>query len=216
MKTKTITLYAIDELSEQAKQRAHNDYLQEGFFYGWSSENRNTLTAFKDLFSIKLDRDGDYQTIQDGSNFPDLESLSGPRLLTYLWNEYGKVIFKPKQYWICNGHKNAVGLNSKHRNSNIFITPWNCSLTGYHMDNYILAPLIEYMTGKKETFHPKHKIDRVPFDKSITLESLLRECIASFNKAVQSDYEDSQSFENFIETAQSNEWTFTETGKLEN
>jgi hypothetical protein len=216
MKTITVELFTLAELSEEAKTRAYNDYLNLGFGYSWQSEANETLKAFCKLFNVSLDRDGDYKSFYNGSEFKDLANLSGPRLLSYLWNNYGKEIFKPKQYWICQGTKNCVGIGAKKRESKIFITPWNCPLSGYHMDNYILAPLIEYMTGKKENWiNGKLKIERVKFPMHTTFEDLLRDCIQEFNQAVNRDYEEAQSFEQFKETSEANEWTYTENGKFE-
>jgi hypothetical protein len=215
MKTKTINLYSFSELSKEAQQTAYNEWLNDGVFYGWHSENAQTLKAFTDLFGITLDRDGDFRTVHN--DFEDLENLSGPRLLSYLWNNYGKEIFKPKQYWICQGTKNCVGIGAKKRESKIFVTPWNCPLTGFHMDNYILAPLIEYMTSKNETWNNgKVKIERVKFNIHTTFEDLLRDCISEFKQAVERDIEDRHSFESFKEDSETNEWTYTEYGKLEN
>ena len=44
--TRTYTLYRITELSEEAKEKAYNQWLCNGYFYGWTHENRQTLDAF--------------------------------------------------------------------------------------------------------------------------------------------------------------------------
>ena len=41
--TRTYTLYQITELSEEAKEKAHNEWLYSRYFYGWTDE---TLDAF--------------------------------------------------------------------------------------------------------------------------------------------------------------------------
>jgi hypothetical protein len=208
MKTKVIELFDLSELSEEAQQKAHADYLNLGDFYHWQGENAQTLKAFTDLFNIKLDRDGDYKSIYNGSNFEDLESLSGPRLLSYLWNRYGKEIFKPKVY-----HNKGY---TKTRQSKLFTDPFNCIFTGYCMDVDIIAPIVEYMRGQKEIYKDgKLKIERVKFPKNLTFEDLLRDCIQEFNQAVNRDYEEAQSFEQFKDTSEANEWTYTENGKFE-
>lgn len=44
--TRTYTLYRITELSEEAKEKAHGEWLYNRYFYGWTYENRQTLDAF--------------------------------------------------------------------------------------------------------------------------------------------------------------------------
>lgn len=41
--TRTYTLYRITELSEEAKEKAHTEWLYNRYFYGWTHENRQTL-----------------------------------------------------------------------------------------------------------------------------------------------------------------------------
>lgn len=79
------------------------------------------------------------------SNTLSNEELSGQRLATYLWNNYRTDIYSAKYYSICNGHKGAVGVNSKSRKSKIQFESGNCPLTGYSMDNHILTPMWEFI-----------------------------------------------------------------------
>lgn len=50
--TRTYTLYRITELSEEAKEKAHNEWLCNRYFYGWTHENRQTLDTFCERFGI--------------------------------------------------------------------------------------------------------------------------------------------------------------------
>ena len=50
--TRTYTLYRITELSEEAKEKAHTEWLCNRYFYGWTHENRQTLDAFCERFGI--------------------------------------------------------------------------------------------------------------------------------------------------------------------
>lgn len=52
----TYQLYPIQELSGKAQERAHNDWLCNGYYYGWSDENRNTLDRFCESFGVKCSR----------------------------------------------------------------------------------------------------------------------------------------------------------------
>ena len=50
--TRTYTLYRITELSGEAKEKAHNEWLCNRYFYGWTHENRQTLNTFCERFGI--------------------------------------------------------------------------------------------------------------------------------------------------------------------
>lgn len=50
--TRTYTLYQITELSEEAKDKAHNEWLCNRYFYGWTDENRQTLDTFANASAL--------------------------------------------------------------------------------------------------------------------------------------------------------------------
>ena len=50
--TRTYTLYRITELSEEAKEKAHTEWLYNRYFYGWTHENRQTLNTFCERFAL--------------------------------------------------------------------------------------------------------------------------------------------------------------------
>jgi len=54
MKTKTINIYTIHELSEKAQEKAHSDYLNNGFEYFWLDESLDSVKAFCGMFGVKL------------------------------------------------------------------------------------------------------------------------------------------------------------------
>ena len=54
MKTKTISIYNIHELDERAQEKAHFDYLNNGFEYFWIDEAIESVKAFCDMFSVRL------------------------------------------------------------------------------------------------------------------------------------------------------------------
>jgi len=78
MKTKTISIYNIHELDERAQEKAHSDYLNNGFEYFWLDEWRDSLGKFCDLFGVSVvdwelrtDRRGDsyIKTDAEQANF---------------------------------------------------------------------------------------------------------------------------------------------------
>ena len=55
MREQTIKIYGIDELSEEAKEKAHEEYLTSGMFeYHWMDESIESIRAFTDLFGVKV------------------------------------------------------------------------------------------------------------------------------------------------------------------
>ena len=49
-----IELFDLNELSEQAQERAHQDYLSIGFEYHWIDESLDSVRAFAALFNANL------------------------------------------------------------------------------------------------------------------------------------------------------------------
>ena len=90
--TRTYTLYRITELSEEAKEKAYNQWLCNGYFYGWTHENRQTLDAFCERFGIvcrnwrydACNYSYDYHSRQEDC----IDGLSGWRLMAYLMNNH--------------------------------------------------------------------------------------------------------------------------------
>jgi hypothetical protein len=196
MKTKTINLYEFYELSEQAKRTAIDQCRPEYDF--WADENKDSLTKLLTLFSSKVDRYGNINSHLDDN----ILNLTGVRLATWIYNNFRNEIYKAKQYWICDGRPNCVGLNSKHRDSKVFVhNELGCNLTGFYMDNEILSPIFDFM--------------RKP-DNNSNIQDILSECVRAFEIAVEKDREFQNSDEQIIETIESNGYTFTEDGKLEN
>lgn len=205
MKTRTITVYSFDELSDKAKQNAieyfRNRNYEDGNF--WANENRQSMEKFAELFPIKV-TDWSYGGRGEGVSFRftddyNLEGMKGLRLAKYIWNNYKDNIYKPRYYSICNGIKNCVGLNSKGRYSKVQITEFGCPFTGFYMDNEILAPIFDFMRA------PSPNTD---------FKDLLNDCFNAWVKACNDDVESQNSDENIIETIEANEYEFDENGNL--
>lgn len=91
METITLNLYSIDELSDDARERAIEHYRRyvTPDTIPWADEYRDSLTAFCEEFSIELDRDGDYWRSSMDEN---VLNLSGNRLRTYIVNNYSAIL----------------------------------------------------------------------------------------------------------------------------
>lgn len=59
--SKKITAYTISELSDKAKENAHQQYMQQGFDYPWLDEGKNSIKAFCELFGVTV-KDWSYGT----------------------------------------------------------------------------------------------------------------------------------------------------------
>ena len=165
--TRTYTLYRITELSEEAKEKAHSEWLCNRYFYGWTHENRQTLDTFCERFGIvcrnwrydACNYSYDYRSRQEDC----IDGLNGWRLAAYLMNNHWNDLYTPKYFW----------KGTKGRKSRIFVDAC-CPLTGYYIDNRILDPIYQFLKSPTE---------------NITFDSLMNECLDSFFRACRDDME---------------------------
>lgn len=195
---KTIEVYSIKELPEKVQWEIYNKWL-ENVDYAWDNDNRKTLEAFEEIFPVKV-KNWRYGGYYDYIDFemtcdPEIEELSGIRLLKYIYNNYYDDLFKGKYYSISkyiNGKYQYKSRRSKVIKEN------SCVLTGYYIDDYILKPVYDFL--------------RKPDNK--TFYDLMKECLESWLSACTNDYEYCTSFEYFLEEAEDNEYTYTIDGKM--
>lgn len=205
MRTIRTKVYKFKELSKKAQSAAIENYRNKNqdwigdFEYDDAGE---TLKEFCKLFNINY-RNIDYLEPYRNQYSVELEDnileLTGQRLATYVYNHYRYDIYGAKQYWICEGHKNCIGANAKHRDSKIFL--WNehaCPLTGMYYDSEILKPLFNFM--------------RKPGNEDF--EELLGDCINALCKSVQQAIKFRNSDEAIREDLEANEDEFLKDGGL--
>ena len=208
VKVLKINLYSFDQLSDGAKQTAIENYRNERSDYFWQDENRNSIKKFAELFNITL-KEYFYGDRGEGVSFVssysgEVEELTGVRLATWLYNNIGNNIFKPKYY--------NVDLNKtvKHNRvkcvyfkstGNTFVGYYSaitkqtsCPLTGYCMDDDILQPIYEFL--KKP-------------NNNTNLLDLLESCFDAWVKAGNADIDYQNSDEFIIEEITNNELLFT-------
>ena len=208
METRTITVYNISELSEDAIDNAYNAYCQDDNYF-WSSENEETLKAFCAIFPVNA-KDWEYgyraYVNYEFAEEPELADLSGIRLLKYLVNNYWHDLYSPEYRGNIENstvkhkrvkHKDlSNGKTFSSYNSGVFFTFGG--LTGFHMDYAILKPIADFMKKPDGT----------------TFQQLLYECLQEWVFACQKDYEYAYSKEAFMENSESNKWTYDENGNL--
>lgn len=199
MQTKTINIYTINELSEEAKEKAYYNWLQD-FYYSWDKENTDTLNAFARIFPVEINR---YE-YDDSSSYIDFDmtcddniaDLSGVRLLKYIYNNYYHDIFKGKFFskskWV-DGK-----FTYKHRYSKV-IKDNSCTLTGYCMDLEILNPIYKFLQKPKD---------------NITFADLMENCLDCWVNACQHDYKYCSSLEGFIDEVGGGDYEYLEDGEV--
>lgn len=196
MKTVSIELYKFDELSDESKEIAVNEYLSAGDFYHWGSDNEATLKAFENLFPVTATNwEYSYQNVinytLDPVDYDEVWEFTGIRLQKWLVNNYWHDLFKPKFiYKVLDGKS-----KSKHSKCQ-----WDncCVLTGYCVDDDILKPIYDFLKTPDNS----------------TLEDLLYDCLQSWIFACNQEYEACQEFDYVAENLEINEYDFTVDGKF--
>jgi len=206
MKTIEIKIYSFSELSEDAKEKAINNYRNSDYDNFYAEELTDSVKAFLELFNIEIYNR--YSHFKLSNIDASILELQGIRLYKWLINNYYSDLFKPKyiksinreiysRALICKvktGHKGNkyTQIYSKLNVSN------DCILTGVCYDNDILKPIYDFLSRP---------------DKSTTYEDLMQDVENAVTKAYQ-DIEDwINSDEYIIENIESNDYEFTEDGK---
>lgn len=190
-------VYSIDELSENAREKAYYSWLRD-FDYPWADDNRATLDKFENIFPIKV-KNWEYG-YRKYINFEmtcddEIAELSGIRLLKYIYNNYYDFLYKGRYYSIRHCDENGK-YSFKYKYSKV-IKDNSCPLTGYYMDDEILEPIYKFLKNPSP---------------SITFENLMYKCLDNWLYACDKDYEYCTSMEYFIEESRDNGWEYFEDG----
>jgi hypothetical protein len=208
MRTKTINIYSFDELSEEAKEKAIEDYRSNGFDYFWGDDNENTLKEFEDIFPISVGRweYGYHNFINFEMTCDDeISELKGIRLLKYLYNNYESILFQGEFKNTIENRIKHPRIKSKKLSNGKWFNSYHsaifksncCVLTGYCLDDNILEPIYQFLKNPKD---------------NINFEDLMKDCLESWIQACRNDYEYQQSNEYISEHLEANEYEFDEEG----
>ena len=225
MKEITIKLYTFDELSDEAKKRAHNTFLSTGDYWGASGDATATIKKVEELFGVKLsDWEVDsynprYPTVtfQDSRWNDDALYLKGNRARAYLWNNFGKVLLTGRYYSKWHG--------TKYAHSRLFfdrVYDGTCPLKGVCFDCDALDPMAYFCFGVEWSEELKKRVpsardeNALRRDNATTVEGVIRDCVYSLFKAFNEDCEASESMDYFAELCEVNGWTFEEDGTMRN
>ena len=213
MKTVEIKLYKFSELSEEAKDRAIEEWRNGNSFepVPYQSEIEDTLNKFCNIFCIdysEIDYEEPHRNNYKVLLSKNVLALSGVRLMAFLWNNYKNDLYKGKYYSV-ESEKRLIHprIKSEKLNNGSYFNAYysriqlqnSCVLTGVCYDDDILTPIYEVLDGK-----------RLNND----LETVLNDCIYSLCHSVSSEIEYYNTDEAIIETIEANEYDFTEDGKI--
>ena len=115
MRTIITNLYTFNELSDEAKEKAIENYRYSDFEFAWQREMIDTINAIAENMNCKAEWHS-YDGITYNVSFyshetEDIENLSGKRAWAYIWNNYLYPNREYKTYWKdkiihCDGRKN--------------------------------------------------------------------------------------------------------------
>ena len=224
MRTAKVKVYSFDELSDEAKARAHADWLSRGHEHFWAGDARDTMKAFEEEFGVTI-RNWRYDS--SGYNF-DLDlsgisdevlQLSGNRARSWIWNNHGDILLEPTtHYYEINDGKryNVVGPHSRKYRSKVFYTrvyDGTCPLTGVCFDCDALDPIAYFAFGVEWSDKERKRVAgnrKLSIDNATTVEDILRDCVDSLFYALQRDCESQESIEYFADHCAANNYEFTE------
>lgn len=203
--TKSYNVYKFDELTEEAKEKAIQDY-RENMDFSWQNEMVDTIRAIADAINCTYNYysyDGiSYSVSFEAYDFDD--SLEGKRAWAFIENNFIEPNAKAKTYWLnkaiyCDGRKNW------RRNSKIWRTIDNCPFTGYIADCCFSETWKEW----KNNFSIGDK-----FHRGSTVKDFIEILESRLSKEWTEDNEYQYSDTGIIEVISCNDWEFLEDGTI--
>jgi len=211
------TVYNFSELSEEAKKFAIKKYRDKQEFYWIYEDAHESIKVFNEIFDTKENYD-DWLDISTSMINDNILLLSGVRLQTYIWNNYGAKLWKrkylnhgelsenPKQY---HRMRKQSQITSNCANKGLWRVSYYsnvqrdnyCVLTGVCYDNDLLWPIYRFMKTPQ-------------LNASTNFEDLIKECSESLRSSLKNEEEAMQTDDYIIEQIEANEYEFTEYGKL--
>lgn len=209
MKTIRTKVYQFNELTEQAKQQAINDYRNAGidtdFIY---DDAHNTVKEFNDLFGTKEDSRS-WLDINTGHIDDNIMNLKGLRLRTYIINNFGHKLYKGKYFSLWSKTEKSYKHYKdgypvlKSRYSKVLFDNC-CVLTGVCYDDSILQPVYDFIENYK---------GKADYYSYMDFETLMNDCISELEKDIESEVEDMNGDEYITEQLENNEQDYTKNGE---
>lgn len=229
MRKANVDVFSFDELSEEAKERAHRDWVDNGLPYCWADEARKVIEAFEKEFNVTVRNwhysSWDYDFSLDTSRIDDdVLELKGNRARSWFWNNHPNILLSPTVRYFTrdrNGKRiEAVGIDSKKFVSKVSTTrvyDGTCPWTGWCFDCDAIDPIAYFCFGVEWSEKERKRVPscrKLAIDNDNTVDSLLREGLCSLFYSLKKDCEYQESMEAFKETCEANDYEFTEDGKM--
>jgi len=197
MRTQTINIYSFDELSEEAKEKALNDYREGITEIFWADEILESLKGlFKKCSGVSLK---DYSLNEYNSwicvefAHDETENLSGKRAIAWLENNLLVNIRISDNSFAMNGTRRKLAKYGQYYRAGMITS---CPFTGYCADDDFLQDLISEV--KQGT------------DLKTAFEGLA----VTYQKLIQNEQEYQQSEEYIKEHFEMNNYEFDKDGNL--
>lgn len=143
MRTHTTNVYSFNELSQEAKEKALNDYREGMTEIFWMDETVESLKGlFKNCQRVDLTNWslGDYQSwLNIRFNYDEVENFTGKRAIAWIENNLLINIRIPENSFAMNGTRRKLAQYGKYYRAGM-IKP--CPFTGYCADDDFLHDLI--------------------------------------------------------------------------
>lgn len=213
MKTITVNLYSFDELSEQSKRVAINNYDTDYDINQIYEESYESYKAFCEIFGLTeyICDDKFYLNI---NNLEDnILELKGIRLAKWLWNNHKHNLFSGKYYGYSSYHNGRIKhnrVNTKILSDGKFFNAYKSAitlsndsvLTGLFYDDILLKPIYDFLN-----------YDSKYFNEDQTLDTLLLDCLGNLNKTVLTEVSSIYSKEHISEYYRENNIEFYKNGE---
>jgi hypothetical protein len=187
MRTISIQLYSFDELSEQSKQVAINNYDAGYDRIQIYEEAHESYKEFCKIFGITEYICDDKFCLNVYNLDDNILELKGIRLAKWIWNNHKHNLFSGKYYGYSsyhNGRTKHRRVNTKILSNGKFFNAYKsaitltneCLLTGMFYDQIILKHIYRFLDYDKDYFNA-----------DMNIIELLQNCLNDFNKSVQDE-----------------------------
>lgn len=214
MKEVKVKLYEFSELSEQAKERVRDNNWERYADTSWIyDEAHESIKKFDDIFGT---RSGNHSWLDISlSHIEDyILDLKGERLQRYIWNNYGRYLWKGRYRSVETNDKKVVHKRVKcsgpYKNGNyhnayysaVFVDDNCCVLTGVCYDDDLLKPMYDFLDAR-----PEGNILTTNF------RDLLEDCYSALKESLESESDYMQTDEYIDEQIESSGKQFLENGE---
>ena len=173
MKTVSVNLYSFNELSTEVKNQLHNEFKDDLYFD--IDEQLKSLKAVMNHFNCE---------VSFGRNGFDAYCASNAYFAIDHGFTYDEIFeFSGVRLWKYFKNNNLLSHYNSTFKKNYDITKGECVFTGFCFDEILLDPFNKFMVRPT----------------NISFQELMRECVQSWLKSIQAEYEYRQSFEYFVE-----------------